>query len=96
MVSVKSGEKESLILRKAQIRALRKPEEQMKSRRDIVRSPTHVSLESFFQREMRKEESVPHPPKTYQLLGDLPVFFDSSIPVCDLRAYVNHLPCLCC
>jgi len=35
----------------------------MKSRRDIVRSPTHVSLESFFQREMRKEESVPHRPR---------------------------------
>ena len=34
-------------------RALRKPEEQMKSRRDIVRSPTHVSLESLFQSEMR-------------------------------------------
>jgi len=63
----------------------------MKSRRDIVRGPTHVSLESFFQREMGEEKPVPYPPETHQLLGDLPVFFGSSSPVCDLRAYVNHL-----
>jgi hypothetical protein len=91
VVSVKTGEKESLILRQAEIRALHKPEEQVKSRRDIMHGPTHVSLERFFQREMRKEESVSYPSKTYQLLGDLPVFFGSSSPVCDLRAYVNHL-----
>jgi hypothetical protein len=91
VVSVKSGEKESLILRQAEIRALHKPEEQVKSRRDILRGPTHVSLECFFQREMREEEPVPYPPNTHQLLGDLPVFFGSSSPVCDLRGYVNHL-----
>jgi hypothetical protein len=34
---------------------------------------------------------VTHPPKTHQLLGDLPVFFGSSSPICDVRAYVNHL-----